>query len=103
MDERPDCLAAYTKAYQLVTSSKKKLTLEQLQALPDAELAARRDAAARRLTASGAHLVIDSVAQLPRALAEIEARMARARAVQALSLKLPLATKENVRARRPSR
>ena len=53
------------------------LTLEQLQALPDAELAARRDAAARRLTASGAHLVIDSVAQLPRALAEIEARMAR--------------------------
>lgn len=53
------------------------LTLDQLQALPDAELAARRDAAARRLTASGAHLVIDSVAQLPRALAEIEARMAR--------------------------
>lgn len=53
------------------------LTLEQLQALPDAEVAARREAATRRLVASGAHLVIDSVAQLPKALAEIDARMGR--------------------------
>jgi phosphonoacetaldehyde hydrolase len=53
------------------------LTLEQLQALPDAEVAARRAAAAERLLAAGAHLVIDSVASLPKALAEIDARMAR--------------------------
>ena len=53
------------------------LTLEQLQALPDAEVAAKRAAATQRLTASGAHLVIDSVAQLPKALVEIDARMAR--------------------------
>ena len=46
-------------------------------ALPDAEVAARREAATQRLRASGAHLVIDSVAQLPEALAEIDARMAR--------------------------
>ncbi len=53
------------------------LTLEQLQALPDADVAAKRDAATQRLMASGAHLVIDSVAHLPIALAEINARMAR--------------------------
>ncbi|PIM53800.1 phosphonoacetaldehyde hydrolase [Roseateles chitinivorans] len=53
------------------------LTLEQLQALPDAEVAAKRAAVTQRLMASGAHLVIDSVAQLPKALAEIDARMAR--------------------------
>ncbi|OWQ83365.1 phosphonoacetaldehyde hydrolase [Roseateles aquatilis] len=52
------------------------LTLEQLQALPDAEVAALREAAVKRLTAAGAHLVIDSVANLPTALAEIDTRMA---------------------------
>ncbi|WP_431260770.1 phosphonoacetaldehyde hydrolase [Roseateles chitinivorans] len=53
------------------------LTLTQLQALSDAEVVAKRDFAAQRLTAAGAHLVIDSVAQLSQALVEIDARMAR--------------------------
>ena len=53
------------------------LTLEQLQALPDADVAAHREAATKRLTEAGAHLVIDSVASLAKALAEIDARMAR--------------------------
>ena len=42
------------------------------------ELAALRNRAAAELTAAGAHLVIDSVADLPAAVAVIEARLARA-------------------------
>ena len=53
------------------------LTLDQLQALPDAEVAVHREAATKRLMDAGAHLVIDSVASLTKALAEIDARMAR--------------------------
>lgn len=53
------------------------MTLAQLQALPQPELAARRAAASQRLLAAGAHLVVDSVADLPAALADIEARRAR--------------------------
>jgi phosphonoacetaldehyde hydrolase len=51
------------------------LSLDELQALPEAERRARIDRAAQSLEAAGAHLVIDSVADLPAALAEIERRI----------------------------
>lgn len=43
----------------------------------EAGKAGMRARATAELTASGAHLVVDSIADLPRAVAEIEARMAR--------------------------
>jgi len=52
------------------------LAAEELAALPDAERAALRDRAAAELTSAGAHLVIDSIADLPAAIAAIEARLA---------------------------
>jgi phosphonoacetaldehyde hydrolase len=53
--------------------------LEQsaLAILPEAERVARIEAAAEALRAAGAHYVIESVADLPAVLAEIEARIAR--------------------------
>lgn len=50
------------------------LTEEALGRLPPAEVDALRQAAAQRLHAAGAHVVIDSVAELPRALQEIAQR-----------------------------
>jgi len=50
------------------------LTEEALAALPPPEVAALRQAAEKRLIDAGAHLVIDSVADLPRAIEEIERR-----------------------------
>jgi phosphonoacetaldehyde hydrolase len=51
------------------------LSLADWQALAPAEQAALRDEAGARLRADGAHLVIDSVAELLPALDLIEARM----------------------------
>jgi phosphonoacetaldehyde hydrolase len=50
------------------------LSAEELAALPEAERAARRAAAAAPLLAAGAHCVIDSVAALPDAVAALSAR-----------------------------
>lgn len=55
------------------------LTLAQLEALAEPERRARIDRAARSLEAAGAHLVVDTVADLPPALAEIERRIAAGR------------------------
>lgn len=53
------------------------LRRDELAALSAPEQARARDRAARKLAQAGAHFVIDSVADLPAALAEIEARLAR--------------------------
>ena len=53
------------------------LSREELDALPQPEIATLRAMATERLTAAGAHLVIDSVADLLPALAEFEGRLAR--------------------------
>jgi phosphonoacetaldehyde hydrolase len=51
------------------------LSLADLAALTDAERRQRIDAAGEALRAAGAHLVIDTVADLPEALTEIERRI----------------------------
>lgn len=53
------------------------LTEAELAALPEAERASLRRQAESELTAAGAHLVIDSIADLPAAVAEIEGGIAR--------------------------
>lgn len=53
------------------------LPLAQWQSLPPAEQARRRQAANEKLLASGAHYVIDTVADLPPVLRDIESRLAR--------------------------
>jgi phosphonoacetaldehyde hydrolase len=50
------------------------LSAEELAALTEGERAAAREAAAAPLRAAGAHLVIDSVADLPAAVAALSAR-----------------------------
>jgi phosphonoacetaldehyde hydrolase len=55
------------------------LSLAELLALPELERRARIDRAGQSLEAAGAHLVIDSVADLPSALTEIERRIAAGR------------------------
>ena len=52
------------------------LSLEELNALPEDERRARVAKAGEALTSAGAHLVVDTVADLPAALADIEARIA---------------------------
>lgn len=52
------------------------LSAEALAALPEPEVAAHRARATAELLAGGAHLVIDSIAGLSKAIAAIEARMA---------------------------
>jgi phosphonoacetaldehyde hydrolase len=48
---------------------------EEVRAMPAEEFARRRAAAYEKLTAAGAHEVVDSVAELPAALARIEGRL----------------------------
>jgi phosphonoacetaldehyde hydrolase len=52
-------------------------SFEEMQAMPEADYAARREAAYNALTAAGAHYVVDSVEDLLPALADIEGRLAR--------------------------
>ncbi|MBI2827579.1 MAG: phosphonoacetaldehyde hydrolase [Planctomycetia bacterium] len=59
------------------TGSAVGLSAEDLAALPAAEQHKRVEAARAKLLAAGAHAVIDSVAELPRLVEEIEARLAR--------------------------
>lgn len=60
-----------------VSGNEVGLPLEEWRALPAAEQARRRARAVDRLARAGAHLVVDSVAELLPALEEIEARLAR--------------------------
>ena len=53
------------------------LSADELALLPEAEKAIVRVRAAAEMNAAGAHMVIDSIADLPAALDAIEARMAR--------------------------
>jgi len=53
------------------------LTQQELTDLPEAEREKRRAKAVDKLLAAGAHYVIDTIADLPLALAEIEMRLAR--------------------------
>lgn len=53
------------------------LSADELAALPDAGRDALRARATAQLTDAGAHMVIDSIAELPAALTEIAARLAR--------------------------
>ena len=59
------------------TGSEVGLTEEDLAALPPKEQARRVESARRTLLSAGAHFVIDSVADLPRLVPEIDARLAR--------------------------
>lgn len=52
------------------------LGLREIEALDEADRRARIEASARALVAAGAHLVIDTVADLPSALDEVERRLA---------------------------
>lgn len=60
-----------------VSGNEVGLPLGEWRALPAAEQARLRARAADRLARAGAHLVVDSVADLPAAVAAIEARLAR--------------------------
>ena len=51
------------------------LTLDEVMALPEAERLRRRDRAADRLLGWGAHYVVDTVAELPGVLRQIDARL----------------------------
>lgn len=53
------------------------LPLADWEALPAADQRQRRERAYQRLLTGGAHYVIDSIADLPRCLDAIEARLAR--------------------------
>ena len=52
-------------------------TWEEYQAMGVAEMATRREHAASKLYAAGAHYVVDSLADLPGVIAEINARLAK--------------------------
>ena len=60
-----------------VTGNVFGLSLADTRALPPAEFAARRAAAAARLEAAGAHFVVDGVADILPAMIAIEGRLAR--------------------------
>ena len=60
-----------------LTGNEAGLSAEELAALDDGDRAGIRTRAAATLRAVGAHWVIDSIADLPRLLPEIEARLAR--------------------------
>ncbi|WP_051279186.1 phosphonoacetaldehyde hydrolase [Chitinilyticum aquatile] len=60
-----------------VSGNEVGLSLEEWLALTPAEQAARRQRAADKLAQAGAHYVIDSIADLPAVIAEINARLAR--------------------------
>jgi len=53
------------------------LSLEEFEALDDEEYLERYLSAERRLMAAGAHIVVESVADLPGAIADIEGRLLR--------------------------
>ncbi|WP_411545052.1 phosphonoacetaldehyde hydrolase [Klebsiella pneumoniae] len=52
-------------------------TWEEYQAMSKAEIATRRERAADKLYAAGAHYVVDTLADLPEVIADINARLAK--------------------------
>jgi phosphonoacetaldehyde hydrolase len=52
-------------------------TWEEYQQMDGAEIAHRREVAQQKLSAAGAHYVIDTLADLPAVIAEFNARMAK--------------------------
>lgn len=52
-------------------------TWEEYQAMTTAEIATRRESAASKLYAAGAHYVVDTLADLPEVIADINARLAK--------------------------
>ncbi|HCJ2337461.1 TPA: phosphonoacetaldehyde hydrolase [Klebsiella pneumoniae] len=52
-------------------------TWEEYQAMSKAEIATRRERAAGKLYAAGAHYVVDTLADLPEVIADINARLAK--------------------------
>ena len=48
---------------------------EEIQELPPAELAARLDEARAAMLTAGAHIVVESIADVPQAVQELEMRM----------------------------
>jgi phosphonoacetaldehyde hydrolase len=52
-------------------------TWEEYQAMPVAEISSRRELAAAKLYAAGAHYVVDTLADLPEVIADINARLAK--------------------------
>lgn len=60
-----------------VTGNEVGLSLADWQALPVADQALLRDAAADKLSRAGAHYVADSLAEIPRIMDDIDARLAR--------------------------
>jgi phosphonoacetaldehyde hydrolase len=58
-----------------MTGNEMGLTLREIEALPRAEYDRRRARAYERLRASGAHYVVDSIADVPPVLDEIDARL----------------------------
>ena len=58
------------------------LTRAEYEAMDPEELAQRKQKAAERYTEAGADLVIDSIRDLPAALAELERRMAEQEAAR---------------------
>ncbi|MDU4080768.1 MAG: phosphonoacetaldehyde hydrolase [Klebsiella pneumoniae] len=52
-------------------------TWEEYQAMSKAEIATRRERAAGKLCAAGAHYVVDTLADLPEVIADINARLAK--------------------------
>jgi phosphonoacetaldehyde hydrolase len=59
-----------------VSGNEMGLTQEEVEALPEAERLERRDRAAKKLQAWGAHEVLETVADLPATLTRLEARIA---------------------------
>ncbi len=55
-------------------------TWEEYQAMTTEEIATRREIAASKLYAAGAHYVVDTLADLPGVIAEINARRQKANA-----------------------
>jgi phosphonoacetaldehyde hydrolase len=60
-----------------VSGNEVGLSLAEWQALPPAEQASRRTRAAQRLLQSGAHYVVDSIAELMPCIDDIQARISR--------------------------
>ncbi len=53
-------------------------TWEEYQAMSKEEIATRRERAAGKLYAAGAHYVVDTAADLPEVITDINARLAKA-------------------------
>ncbi|TWT76049.1 Phosphonoacetaldehyde hydrolase [Posidoniimonas polymericola] len=61
----------------VVSGNEVGLSLEQWHALSDADQLDRRSAASERLQTAGAHLLIDTIADLPGVITEINSRLGR--------------------------